>query len=546
MKTGPTPQADSCEQAFHEGLAVKNRDPNDSGVRVRAVYRLDRSLAEAETLARDLAIEQTVEIPDAIIPADIRERVVGVVESMEEGEGHCLATISFAPELADDLFSLQSVAYGNASMIPGVRLVDLRPPRALLQSLRGPSHGIAGVRRRRGVLGRPLLATALKPRGSSHEELARIGHAFARGGGDLVKDDQNLVDPFEVFRQRVLSCAAAVDRANQETGGACLYLPHAGGPAGELERRVEFLAESGIPGVLVCPMLVGLDTVRRLAAAYPLVFMAHPSLTGAFTHGDTQGMDHGVLLGTLFRLAGADISVFPDSGGRFRYPAAACTSIVHRLREPLGDLPSAWPAPAGGMAFEEVESVAGRYGPDSVLLIGGSLLAHPAGVENATRLLLDQLREHFPEVSFPPEQIAEAEPAEPRRLAFREWNWEGRESSPYKDASADTLRPVFRGVRRVELVGKFGERTRCDLRYFEVEPGGHTSLERHVHTHIVIGARGEGILVLGNRRLPLRHLDVACIRPLESHQLRNETKEPFGFLCVVDHDRDRPMPVPDR
>ena len=96
-------------------------------------------------------------------------------------------------------------------------------------------------------------------------------------------------------------------------------------------------------------------------------------------------------------------------------------------------------------------------------------------------------------------------------------------------------------MRRVELVGKFGERSRCDLRYFEVAPGGHTSLEEHLHTHVVIGVRGEGVLVLGNRRLPLRRFDVASVGPLETHQLRNETGEKFGFLCIVDHERDRPM-----
>ncbi len=511
--------------------------------RARAVYRLKHGLAESGELARAIAIEQTVEIPDAIIPQEIRERFVGRVESVEEAEGHCLAAVSYAPELAEDLFCLLSVAFGNASLYPGVRLMDLEPSRALLDSLRGPSHGIEGLRRRAGVLGRPLLATALKPRGSSHEELAETAFAFARGGGDIVKDDQNLVDSFEVFRERVLASAAAVDRANQETGGGCLYFPHVGGPAEELERRVEFVAESGLPGVLVCPMLAGLDTVRRLAANSPLIFMTHPSLTGALTHGEDQGVDHGVLLGTLFRLAGADISIFPDSGGRFGYPEAACAGITRRLREPLGDLLPAWPSAAGGMAFGEVDQVARKYGADSVLLIGGSLLAEPTGVEQATRKLLDRLREGFAEVRLPPLPRAETEASGPRRLAFRDWSWEARESSPYKSSdSGDASRRNFRDVRRVELVGRFGERTRCDLRYFEVAPGGYTSLERHVHTHIVIGARGEGVLVLGGQRMPLRHLDVASVRPLEAHQLRNETEEPFGFFCVVDHERDRPMP----
>ena len=99
---------------------------------------------------------------------------------------------------------------------------------------------------------------------------------------------------------------------------------------------------------------------------------------------------------------------------------------------------------------------------------------------------------------------------------------------------------AFKGVRRVELVGKFAERSPTDLRYFEIEPGGYSSLEKHLHAHIVIGARGRGVLVLGERRETLAPMDVACIGPLETHQLRNESSEPFGFFCIVDHDRDRP------
>ncbi len=512
--------------------------------RVTTVYRVQREAVASEDLARLIAIEQTVEIPEALIPpGKIRDEVVGRVESVTADPGAPGAhhiTISYGAELAGDLFGLLAVAIGNAPMYGGVRLVELQPPRALLEALPGPNHGVQGVRRLCGVLGRPLLATALKPQGSSVSELASIGEAFARGGGDLVKDDQNLTDGFEAFRSRVTACAEAVERGNQATGRRCLYLPHAGARAEELERYVEFVAEAGLPGVLICPMITGLDTMRALAERYPLIFMGHPSLTGAYTHAPGHGVAHGVLLGTLFRLAGTDISVFPDAGGRFRYTAAECADITERLREPLGALRPAWPSPAGGMGPGDVGRICGTYGPDTVLLIGGALLGHPDGIEAGTREILDRIRDVHPEVSIQPSDPSRPSLPEPRRLAFRrDWNWEGRDSSPYKDAGDLT----FRGVRRVELVGKFGERTRCDLRYFEVEPGGHTSLEKHLHTHVVIGARGEGVLLLGGRRMPLRHLDVACVGPLEAHQLRNETEEPFGFLCVVDHERDRPLRV---
>lgn len=117
------------------------------------------------------------------------------------------------------------------------------------------------------------------------------------------------------------------------------------------------------------------------------------------------------------------------------------------------------------------------------------------------------------------------------------FRWEGRADQVYKT----TQEPNFRGVRRVELVGKHGERANFELRYFELEPGGYTSLEKHVHTHVLIGARGSGEVVMGEERRALHPDDVAYIEPLRVHQLRNAGAEPFGFYCIVDRDRDRPM-----
>ena len=59
----------------------------------------------------------------------------------------------------------------------------------------------------------------------------------------------------------------------------------------------------------------------------------------------------------------------------------------------------------------------------------------------------------------------------------------------------------------------------------------------------MIGARGQGTLLIGNERMVLNKDDVAWIEPQEVHQLRNETNEPFGFYCIVDHERDRPIRV---
>jgi ribulose-bisphosphate carboxylase large chain len=117
------------------------------------------------------------------------------------------------------------------------------------------------------------------------------------------------------------------------------------------------------------------------------------------------------------------------------------------------------------------------------------------------------------------------------------FHWDGRETVAYKVTSE----LPFRDVSRTELIGTTGERTAFDLRYFEIGPGGHSSLEKHIHTHVVIGARGNGTLVSGETRVPVKPFDIAYVPPMQVHQLTNESSEPFGFFCIVDHDRDRPV-----
>ncbi len=525
--------------------------------RILAIYEVRSTPDEVTGLARRIAYEQTVELPPSLVTdPGVRERVLGRVETISSldagadaaageavprraGASHRVA-ISYSGELANgQVPQLLNLLYGNVSLYPGVRLADFSLPASVLAAFAGPRFGVEGLRQLAGVHGRPLLATALKPRGLPVTEYARMAGEFASGGGDLLKDDQNLVTDFEGFRERVLRCRDAVGNANTRTGRNCLYFPLVSAPLETIDLHFDCVRAAGLHGVLLCPAVLGLDTVRALAARHGLVLMAHPSLAG----GLARGMTLPLVFGTLFRLAGVDVSVFPDASGRFGFDAGTCGAIRERLAAPLGALAPAWPCPAGGLQFDGVEAACARYGEDTVLLVGGALLGHAPRIEDGTRAFAERIAGRFPAHRVePPERGAASTGSE--FLPFRPgYEWEGRESSPYKSAAAGSDASAFRGVRRVELVGRSGEPTGSDLRYFEVNPGGHTSRERHVHSHIIIGARGEGRLVAGSREVVLKPNDVAFVPPLETHQLRNETAEPFGFFCIVDHRRDRPVPV---
>ncbi|HEY6793891.1 MAG TPA: cupin domain-containing protein [Kineosporiaceae bacterium] len=81
----------------------------------------------------------------------------------------------------------------------------------------------------------------------------------------------------------------------------------------------------------------------------------------------------------------------------------------------------------------------------------------------------------------------------------------------------------------------------AQLRYFEVGPGGWTTLERHEHVHNVVVLRGHGRCLLGDAVHDLAPSDLVDVPPLTWHQFRAADDEPLGFLCLVRQDRDRPQ-----
>jgi quercetin dioxygenase-like cupin family protein len=79
-----------------------------------------------------------------------------------------------------------------------------------------------------------------------------------------------------------------------------------------------------------------------------------------------------------------------------------------------------------------------------------------------------------------------------------------------------------------------------EVRYFEVDAGGHTTLEKHEHTHLVIPIKGKGACLVGDEVLPLAIHDLVYVPSWAWHQFRADEKEPLGFLCLVKVKRDRP------
>lgn len=341
--------------------------------RLHVTYLLSSTADEVERRAEALAVEQSIEMPvEAVHDARIRGEIVGRVESIEpHDEDRFRVVIGLATEtIGGDVAQLISMVFGNCSLQDDVRLEDIALPPELVVRFGGPHGGIAGLRAMLDAPSRPLTSTALKPQGSSPEQLAALCGIFAQAGIDVIKDDHGIADQVAApFATRVAACRRAVLEAAQTTGREVVYAPSLVGPPRALHERAALACELGIKVVLVAPMVVGAAVFHELVQTYPeLLFLAHPAFGGATRISPVW------LFGRFFPLLGADAVIYPNYGGRFTYSREICRAIADAARNPVEGARPAVPVPAGGMTIERVDEMIDFYGRDVMLLIGGGLL----------------------------------------------------------------------------------------------------------------------------------------------------------------------------
>jgi quercetin dioxygenase-like cupin family protein len=74
-----------------------------------------------------------------------------------------------------------------------------------------------------------------------------------------------------------------------------------------------------------------------------------------------------------------------------------------------------------------------------------------------------------------------------------------------------------------------------------MDADGYSTLERHEHAHAVMILRGRGQCMVGDEVRDVRQFDLIAIPAWTWHQFRANAGEAFGFLCMVNAQRDRPV-----
>jgi len=356
--------------------------------RIEVLYRVQSDAKSIAARAKAIAVEQSVEMP--VEPIDdpyVLSEIVGRVDDIKDIGGGlfdvriALASITTGFEAGQ----LLNMLIGNTSMQEDVALVDAQFPEEFADGFGGPRHGLAGLRARVKAKG-ALTCSALKPQGSTVAALAALAGRIAAGGIDYLKDDHGIADQsYSPFAERVPAIAEAVTRARGSV--PTRYLPSLNGNLDDLRKQVALCRSCGLDTVLIAPMIAGLAQFHTLVKENPdIAFATHPTMAGAARIAPS------FLLGKLFRLLGADATIFPNYGGRFGYTPDECKRIATFALEDWLDLKPSVPVPAGGMTLERIPEMLDFFGTDVMLLIGGSLLSTRERITEETARYVEAAR----------------------------------------------------------------------------------------------------------------------------------------------------------
>lgn len=356
-----------------------------------------QSSAEANKRAEDVAVEQTSELPLEVIPDEIKEQFTGkVVRCNKAGKNLYEAVVSYPlAATGNEITQCLNMLFGNISLKPGICVSGVSW-HSLTDIFPGPKFGIGGIRDRLNIHGRPLTCTALKPVGLSCGELAEQCYQLAKGGLDIIKDDHGLSNQSSApFSDRVEACLAAIEQASDETGKQTAYIPNITGDCFETWRRFEIAQELGAFGVLLAPQLTGMSTIKSLHESNSsLPIMVHPTFSGSYVMNSSHGFTPDLYYGYLWRALGADAVIYPNAGGRFTFTEKQCNKINHALRHDTSPFKTAFPVPGGGIKRDTLTEWIGKYGNETIFLIGGSLYLHEKGLEEAAKEFQEKI-EHY-------------------------------------------------------------------------------------------------------------------------------------------------------
>ena len=379
-------------------------------------YRIEASTyEEAKSIAWAVQVEQTIEFPyEFVTDTYIKETITGRLESLEpivedspyinvgvmpnaviDTSCYYLARISYHVDTtALEATQFLNVVFGNSSLQPHIWVVDIELCPTLYDVFKGPQFGLQGIRRLVETPTRPMIQAVVKPMGTPNVELARMCGAYTRGGADVIKDDHGISNQsFSQYKDRVKRCAAMVQEMNAAHGTHTLYAANVSGDGTDVLERAYFAKEAGATALMVAAGLVGFGWLHKLATDenLRLPIIHHPAYSGGFVSHGVSGVADYLQLGLLPRIFGADMPIFVSYGGRFTFTEEQCKRISSYIKQPLGLMKAACPAPGGGVTDARLNELVELYGNDTMFLVGGDMFRRGPDIEANMSYFVERL-----------------------------------------------------------------------------------------------------------------------------------------------------------
>lgn len=292
------------------------------------------------------------------------------------------------------LSSIAGNIYGM-KVIDNLRLNDIHFPKSIINSFKGPRHGIRGIRKLLGAEKRPLIGTIVKPKvGLNPGQHAKVAYDAWVGGLDIVKDDENLTSmSFNKFEERISTTLRMRDKAEHETGEKKIYMPNVTAETSVMAKRAKFVENLGGEYIMIDILTAGwssLQTLRNLDSN--LVIHAHRAGHAALTRNKKHGISM-LAIAKIARLIGVDQLHIGTAVGKMEGSAAEVeeieeeieSSIIHP-KKPQNILEQRWynikPVMAvcsGGLHPGLLPKLMEIMGTNIVAQFGGGCHGHPEG-----------------------------------------------------------------------------------------------------------------------------------------------------------------------
>jgi ribulose 1,5-bisphosphate carboxylase large subunit-like protein len=216
--------------------------------------------------------------------------------------------------------------------------------------------------------------------------MLRINESVLRGGFDVVKDDELTPDTsLSPFSERVETMVSMIRRVQDAVGERKMYFANV---IGEVRRSLSWArtaARAGVDGLLVSPMLQGLEIARVMAEETGLPVLAHNTLEDIILRHPRFGVSQPVYM-TLQRIIGADLLMLPGAFSTGSMPATEERACIDACAGPIGKMRPVLPILAGGKTPDGLAGYLRSVGsPDFMLIAAAAVDHHPGGLEAGAR-----------------------------------------------------------------------------------------------------------------------------------------------------------------